>query len=228
MAASSSYALPRLGQQATWLRSPAWDLTFVSLSAVLVPLPYLTYQLMLALGLAAASGATVVDLIVTLFIGGPHMYATFTRTIADPAFRVHHRRFIASSIVIPIFVIVLGFYAFPVLLTIFFFWASIHVLHQITFLVECYNRRGPRLSLTDRLIEYAVVLASPYPIAVYRLVNGTFEISGVTIRLPEPLARPELVYLVFAGFGLAVLLFVGKTARELARGQVHGPKLLLI
>jgi len=228
MAASSSYALPRVGQEANWLRSSGWDLTFVSLSAVLVPLPYLIYQLLLALGLNSGGSATVVDLVVTLFIGGPHMYATFTRTIADPAFRLHHRRFVASSILIPIGVIVLGYYAFPFLLTLFFFWASIHVLHQITFLVECYNRRGPRLSLPERLIEYAVVLASPYPIAVYRLVNGTFAISGVTIRLPEPLARPELVYLAFAGFGVALLLFVGKTARELARGQVHGPKLLLI
>src|SRR5919197_1419640 len=200
MAASSSYALPRISQEATWLRSPGWDLTFVSLSAVLVPLPYLVYQLLLALGAAAGSSASIVDLVVTLFIGGPHMYATFTRTIADPAFRVHHRRFIASSIVIPIGVIVLGYYAFTILLTLFFFWASLHVLHQITYLVECYNRRGARpLSLVDRLIEYAVVLASPYPLAVYRLVNGTFEISGVTIRLPQQLARPELVYPGFPG-----------------------------
>jgi hypothetical protein len=229
VAASSSYALPRVGQEAAWLRSPSWDLTFVSLSAVLVPLPYLIYQLLLALGLGTGNSASVVDLVVTLFIGGPHMYATFTRTIADPAFRLHHRRFVASSILIPIGVVVVGYHAFPVLLTVFFFWASVHVLHQITFLVECYNRRGVRpLSLSDRLIEYAVVLTSPYPIACYRLVNGTFEISGVTIRLPEPLARPELVYLVFATFGAALVLFLAKTARELARGQVHGPKLLLI
>src|SRR2546425_5404094 len=117
MAASSSYALPRVGQEAAWLRSPAWDLTFVSLSAVVVPLPYIIYQLLLALGLGAGNSASVVDLVVTLFIGGPHMYATFTRTIADPAFRLHHRRFVASSILIPIGVVVVGYYAFPVLLT---------------------------------------------------------------------------------------------------------------
>jgi hypothetical protein len=228
MAASSSFALPRAVPAAAWLRSPAWDLTFVSLSVLLVPVPYLTYQLLVASGLAAGSSATVVDMVVTLLIGGPHMYATFTRTVADPAFRLRHGRLIASSILIPLGVIVLGYYAFAVLLTIFFFWASVHVLHQITFLVECYNRRGRPISLYDRLVEYAVVVTSPYPLAVDRLVRGTFEISGNTIRLPEPLARPELTYLVFAAFGVSVLLFLAKTARDLARGHVHGPKLLLI
>ena len=228
MAASPSYALPHALPGAAWLRSPTWDLTFVSLSALLVPVPYLVYQLLIALGLTTGSSATVVDMVVTLLVGGPHMYATFTRTLADPAFRLRHGRLIASSVLIPLGVIVLGYYAFPVLLTVFFFWASIHVLHQITFLVECYNRRARPISTADRLIEYAVVVTSPYPLAVDRLVRGTFEISGQTIRLPEPLARPELTYLVFAAFGVSLLLYLAKTARDVFRGQVHGPKLLLI
>ena len=93
---ATSYAVPNARQDAGgWLRTPAWDLTFISLSAVLVALPYSGYRLMTALGLADDTGATIVDMIVTLLIGGPHMYATFTRTIADPNFRANHRRIIA-------------------------------------------------------------------------------------------------------------------------------------
>ena len=107
---ATSYALPSTRRfTGGWLRSPSWDLIFISLSAVLVALPYSGYRLMTAIGIAAATGAAIVDLIVTLLIGGPHMYATFTRTVADPNFRANHRRDIATSILIPIGVIVLGF-----------------------------------------------------------------------------------------------------------------------
>jgi hypothetical protein len=184
---------------------------------------------MTGLGVADGISATIVDMVVTLFIGGPHMYATFTRTVADPGFRANHRRIIATSALIPVGVVLLGFWAFPLLLTIFFFWASVHVLHQIAFLVECYNRRAPRPpSRLERAIDYAVVLTSLYPLAIRRLVDGTFEISGNTIRLPPFLQREELVWLAFAAFLGSLALFLAKSARELAQGRAHMPKLLLI
>jgi hypothetical protein len=230
MATSSSYALsgarPHTGG---WLRNPSWDLIFISLSAILVALPYGAYRLMLGLGAAEATSATIVDLIVTLLIGGPHMYATFTRTVADPNFRANHRRIIATSILIPIGVIVLGFKAFPVLLTLFFFWASVHVLHQIVFLVECYNRRSPKpLSLLDRGIDYAVVFTSLYPLATYRLVHGTFKVSGIALPFPSFLRHDWVIWAAFAAFAVSLALFLGKTAREISQGRAHWPKLLLI
>jgi len=230
MAATSAYAFPRAGAvPAGWLRSPSWDLTFISLSAVLVFIPYSVYQALLAAGVSDGASASAVDLIVTLFIGGPHMYATFTRTVADPGFRQHHRRILATSILIPVGVFVLGLNAFQLLLTAFMLWASIHVLHQIVFLMNCYDRRSPSApSLADRLIDYAVVIASPYPLAMARLVDGTFSMSGVPITLPEPLRQPWLVWLTFAGFGAALVLFVAKSVREYWRGRIHWPKLLLI
>lgn len=230
MATSPSYALPSTRPYSGgWLRSPSWDLIFISLSAVLVALPYTGYQLMVRLGVAAPTSATVVDLLVTLLIGGPHMYATFTRTIADPNFRANHRRIIATSIIIPISVIALGFGAFPLLLTLFFFWASVHVLHQIVFLVECYNRRSPKpLSLMERGIDYAVVFTSLYPLAAYRLVHGTFNVSGITLPFPAFLKHDWVIWAAFAAFAISLALFLGKTAREISQGRAHWPKLLLI
>jgi hypothetical protein len=212
-----------------WLRSPAWDLTFVSLSAALVVVPYALFLGLERMGLNASDSASVVDLVVTLLVGGPHMYATFTRTVADPVFRRDHRRIVTTSLLIPVGVVLLGFWSFPILLTLFFFWASIHVLHQITYLVECYNRRDPRpLTWWDRGIDYAVVMISPYPLALQRLVDGTFEISGQTILLPTFLAQRWLVWLSLAGFAAALMLFLAKTLLEFRHGSVHWPKLLLI
>lgn len=230
MAATSSYALARdEATAAGWLRSPGWDLTFISLSAVLVFIPYSTYQLLLAAGFSEGRAASAIDLIVTLFIGGPHMYATFTRTVADPGFRLHHKRIVATSLLVPVGVFVMGLNAFPLLLTLFMLWASIHVLHQIVFLMNCYDRRASTPpSRLDRLIDYAVVIASPYPLAVARIVDGTFTMGDTTITVPQPLNQPWAIWLAFAGFGVAALLFLAKTARELVRGRSHYPKLLLI
>src|SRR5438477_9095695 len=132
MAAATSYVLAgsRLGSL-QWLRSPAWDLTFISLSAVLVPLPLTLYTTLTTIGLAADDSGSVVDAIVALLIGGPHIYATFTRTFADPVFRVHHRRIVATSMLIPVGVIAIALAAFSALLTVFYLWASVHVLQQI-------------------------------------------------------------------------------------------------
>lgn len=230
MAGNASIAFPTARPIAGgWLRSPMWDLVFISLSVVLVGLPYAGYRLMTGVGVTEATSATIVDLVVTLLIGGPHMYATFTRTVADPNFRTSHRRIIASSILIPIGVFALGFGAFPVLLTLFFFWASIHVLHQIVFLVECYNRRTPRpLTLFERGIDYAVVFTSLYPLAAYRLVNGTFNVSGITLPFPEFLKHDWVIWLAFLAFGASLALFLVKTVREIREGRAHWPKILLI
>lgn len=87
-----------------WLHSRYWDLTFISLSVVLVVVPYLSYvgltQLQPLLApMAANFGTTVDDLsrnivngTIALLIGGPHMYATFSRTALDSDYRAKHPR----------------------------------------------------------------------------------------------------------------------------------------
>src|SRR5262249_9808852 len=73
MAVGRTYALPQDAWASWgWLRSPTWDLTFVSLSAVLVALPYACYSLLTGVGLTEASSASVVDMVVTVLVGGPH------------------------------------------------------------------------------------------------------------------------------------------------------------
>jgi hypothetical protein len=69
----ASPSVARLGSssEGVWLRSRNWDLGFLILSAVLVPIPLLLYH-----GLGVSQ--TAVNLIVAGLIGGPHLYSTFT------------------------------------------------------------------------------------------------------------------------------------------------------
>jgi uncharacterized membrane protein len=74
---------------------------------------------------------------------------------------------IRSSIIIPIIVVSLAFLNLDLLLTIFFFWAMLHVLHQATYVTELYNHKEhrilkrPSISMTSRALDYALLLTCP-------------------------------------------------------------------
>jgi hypothetical protein len=95
----------------------------------------------LALYELVGNSVTVVNLFIAGIIGGPHMYATFFRTALDRPFRQRHRFLIRTSLLIPVFVVLLAVWNFQLLITMFFFWASIHVLHQIAYILACYERQ---------------------------------------------------------------------------------------
>ena len=89
-----------------WLRSRNWDLTFITLSVVLVTVPYLAYLALLNVETLMAPLANLmetdvdsisrnlVNAVVALLVGGPHMYATWPRTELDTDFREKHTRLI--------------------------------------------------------------------------------------------------------------------------------------
>ncbi len=212
-----------------WLYSPAWDLTFISLSAALVALPFTIYVIPQLFGVDANVCRNVVNGAIAFLIGGPHMYATYTRTTLDPEFRKKKRAILLSSLIIPVVVIFLGVNYFILLLTFFFFWASIHVLNQIAYLVDCYNERLPKkIPLRSRLIDYAVVMLALYPIAVQKLTHDNFVIGSNVILFPPFLKHDWFVYLVATVFAVAVVLYIGKTIGEFRRGEGHLPKTILI
>jgi len=62
-----------------WLVSPFYDLVFIIFSSVLLVFPHLFSQL-------GGLSNVVVDLVVTAFIGGPHLFATYTMTFLGPHF----------------------------------------------------------------------------------------------------------------------------------------------
>jgi len=227
-----------------WLKSRNWDLTFITLSVVLVTFPYLAYLALIGIEtitapLANLMGAStdslsrnLVNGVVALLVGGPHMYATWTRTALDTDFLEKHTRLVWSSLIIPVIVITLALLNLTLLLTIFFFWASIHVLHQIVFITDLYNqKRSTKLNLISKFADYGVILTALYPIAAWKIANGRFAIGANNlsemIGSIVPLGN-WMVWLAGGAFGIALSVWVVTTIADWRQGNLHVPKTLFV
>lgn len=181
-----------------WVVAPAWDLKWLSFSAVLVAMPPLAHTYWKV-------GATGVDLLVTLLIGGPHMYATFLRTVFEPRFRERHRLLAWGPVVlVPIGVVLASLWAFEALLSFFFIWASIHICDQASYIAGLYRARAGTPGRFDKLLDGLVALSALYVVAIYRFVDGSFVVGGHQIFFPAFLKRPWVAH-AFA-FGAAALI----------------------
>lgn len=229
---------------ASWIHDRSWDLKFISLSVILVAMPYAIYLLLInipsLMGPVAdtfdtsveSASRNFINASVALLVGGPHMYATWTRTFLNHDFASKHRRLLWSSLIIPAIVITFALLNLTLLLTVFFFWASIHVLHQIIFIIELYNnKQKTSLTLFSRVTDYAVVLTALYPIAAWKIVNGGFAIGendlGALVNEYIPVGT-WMVWLVGAAFAIALALWIGKTVVDIRAGTVHWPKTIFI
>ncbi len=220
-----------------WLRSRNWDLMFITMSVILVPLPYLFYLLGLNLGMHEDVARNLVNGFVAVAIGGPHMMSTFLRTGLDGEFRQRYPMLIRSSIIIPIIVVSLAFLNLGLLLTVFFFWAATHVLHQVTYIVELYNHKqhrvvskGSAVSLQARLIDYALILTCLFPLAAYKISQDNFWIGVNDLGqvIPGFFKAEWFFYSVAVVFGIALVAFIAKTIREIRGGYVNWPKTVFI
>ncbi len=222
-----------------WLRNRNWDTIFMTLSVLLVPMPYILYLVGLRL-VGDPSGANkdiepivrnAINLVIALLVGGPHMYATFMRTALDEKFVQRYPMLIRSSIMIPIVVVSLAFLNLTLLLTIFFFWASIHVLHQVTYIVELYNhRKQSAVTPWARVIDYALVLTCLFPVAAYKISQNDFNIgtNDLTAVIPGFFKADWLWWSATAVFVIALVAFIVKTYREWRGGYIHWPKTVFI
>ena len=111
-------ATPRISSKDLWLVSPGYDLAFIIFSSVLLVVPHLFAQV-------GGLSNVIVDLVVTAFIGGPHLFATYTMTFMEPRFRERYRRYTWSALLLPVLVVSLAIYNLTLLVTVFFFWASV-------------------------------------------------------------------------------------------------------
>ena len=213
--------MPRSSQDraALWLVSPGYDLGFIILSAALLVFPHLSHALV---------GSNVgVDLIVTMLIGGPHLFATYTMTVMEPDFRARYPRYARGAVLLPVLIVSLAALNLTLLVTIFFFWASVHVIHQAAFVADAYRLKDPRgWTWPSRVIDYGLLGTCMYPVATSKLMHGEFVTGGRTLLFPAFLkleAIPVLLWIAFFGFLAA---FVIKTLREARTGLWHGPKTL--
>lgn len=213
-----------------WIYNRQWDLLFLIFSACLSIIPYSTYLLF-----GGDDGARqIVNGLVTLMVAGPHMYATFNRTVLDADFRRKKRLFVASSVIIPISVAILIVTNYVAMLTAFFLMASLHALHQVTFLNDCYTRKaGVRQSWWGWLIDLGVVFSSLYPWTVYKMMLGKFYVGPVQLWSPfnpGQILHGQwwMVYAVFVVFAGFLLAFIIKSWLEWRQGKLNVPKTLLV
>ena len=236
---SNAAAYTDIDKGSLWLRNRRWDLFFITLSVVVVPLPYALYLLGVHLGVEDDTSRNLVNFFVAVAIGGPHMMSTFLRTGLDERFKERYPTLIRSSIIIPVIVISLAFLNLSLMLTFFFFWASLHVLHQVTYIVELYNHkeanfvRKSALSPLSRAIDYAIVLTSLFPVAMWKISQGTFEIGQNDLgeAIPDLFQQPDnpwFFVLVTLVFGIALASFVGKSIYEHNHGILNMPKFVFV
>ena len=126
-----------------WIYNRKWDLTLIIFSSALVPLPFLVAWGAQATGwMTQAQAIDAINIVVSLLIGGPHLFSTISYTFLDNNFRAKHRVYAKLALLIPPIVVYLGVTHYNALITFFFTWASLHVLHQIMYLTDCYRKRA--------------------------------------------------------------------------------------
>lgn len=228
--AVSEATVARGSGQSLWIRSRTFDLVFLTLSGGLVFLPYLSYGLLQRVGASPRTASLVVGLVVTLLVGGPHMYSTYLRTALDPRFRARFGWLTYLPIlVIPALVVVGALHAFLLLLTFFFFWASVHVTHQAQWISETYRRKATgRVSAVDRLLDGAVILGALYTVAMHRFVEDRFALGSRTLLFPDFLKHRWVAVAFTIGFAALFLFYVVRTAGEIRRGEASAPRLLFM
>ena len=213
-----------------WIFSRRWDLTLLIGSAVLVPLPFLfAWGAQHSGWLSAQKAVDIVNILVAALIGGPHLFSTATYTVLDRDFLRRHPRYTAAAALLPVLVVYLGVFHYRALITFFFTWASLHVLHQIIYLTDCYRARTGRAEPAwSRGLDYGLILTGLYPIGLYKLAQEKFRVGGVVLPYPAWLRALHLPEIAGAVFALLLVAWLAKTAWESNAGLLNGPKTLLI
>ena len=225
-------------QNSFWLRNKKWDLMFLTFSVIVTPMPYFIYLIGRDMfGIDDDLSRNLVNGFVAIAIGGPHMMSTFLRTGLDNNFRKNYPMLIRSSILIPIVVISLAFLNLELLLTVFFAWAALHVLHQVTYISELYNykehnyvRKNSQMSMTSRAIDYALILTCLAPVAAYKIWHGTFQIGTNDLGrvIPGFFEQSWLFVSISVIFGIALIAYIAKTFHEWRTNTINIPKTAFI
>lgn len=191
-----------------WLHSAKFDLTFLIGSAVLAAVPLTLYYVF-------GVSTTAINYLVAALVGGPHLYSTFGTNFMDGSFRKNFPTVLWPSLLIPPVVLYLALNNLTLLLTIFFFSASIHVLHQIAYITDCYRHKDPRpRSVWNRVVDYGLIFTGLYPLATQKLISGEFLVAGRALPVPELARHPIVPFLVLALFLFFLVAFVVKTVGE--------------
>jgi hypothetical protein len=196
----------------------------------------------------------ITSLFVMVLAGGPHVWVTYTRTYLNPDFRRREKVwFTASLFVLPVVATMAlsSELTRRLLMTGFFFLASLHLIHQLSYVVRFYHDRDAvKPSIKSRLIDVAAVMFPLYPVSTFRMVLGntdsmayawTSQLLGVDaanqLQFHIGRAQPMLPSFILsdwfwmanlAGLVVCTWLWARKSWREYQAGTLHQAKFLLI
>jgi hypothetical protein len=230
MAAFAGSPSLSLRREPGWIYKPSWDLPLLIFSAVLVPFPFLiAWAAQVSGWMNPQQAIDLVNILVAALIGGPHLFSTITYTVLDPKFRARHPRYAMLALGLPPIVVYLGVYHYLALITFFFTWASLHVLHQVIYLTDCYRaRHAAQEGKWSKWIDYGVILTGLYPIGLYKLSLRQFQVGGVTLPFPEFLIPLRVHWVAGGVFAVVATAWIVKTVGEFREGRGSVPKTLLI
>src|SRR5882724_11936659 len=217
-------------REPVWIYKPSWDLPLIIFSAALVPLPFLVAWLAQLFGwMQQQQAVDLINITVALLIGGPHLFSTVTYTFLDGNFRSRHRWYASLALLLPVVVVYLGVYHYTILITFFFSWASLHVLHQIIYLTDCYRARSAVAEQPwSRFVDYGLIMTGLYPIGLYKLSLRQFYVGGIVLPYPDFVRGLQLPWVAGAVFSVFLVAWIAKTVSEFQNGRGSVPKTLLI
>jgi hypothetical protein len=147
----------------------------------------------------------------------------------EPRFRERYPRYTLGALVLPPLIVTLAIVNLTLLVTIFFFWASVHVIHQVMYVTDAYRMKDPRgWTWTSRLIDYGLLATALYPLGAERLVSGTFVTGGRALLFPAFLKTPWSAVPVWTLFTFFLCAFVIRTMRDAREGRLHVGRAILV
>jgi hypothetical protein len=198
------------------LRSRTFDRVFAAGGAWLVPVPIVAFYLLRALGCTVGTAEDLVTLLVMVPLGGPHVFATYTRTFLNPRFPREDRALfvlafvviaaVAGSAVASAFfdVVIGGSPPLRYLLTFFFFWAGVHIVQQNSYLAACYAAKAPHRADANGAgakwwgaVDYAVMLLALYPVSLFRM--SMVDLADPTMHSADPNALATRIVTALTG-----------------------------
>jgi hypothetical protein len=122
---------------------------------------------------------------------------------------------------------------------VFFAWAALHVLHQVTYIVELYNhkeynyvrkRKQDMVVLRSRVIDYALILTCLFPVAAYKVWHRTFQIGTNDLGKVIPGFFEQRWFFVTLStiFFVSLLAYMWKTIGELRNGTINLPRTVFV
>ena len=262
-AAIFDVAPPLAASRQGWIWTESWDKRWIIFTALLAPVPvcvfyFCIHVLTQHIGVGAADARSISEDLTSLFVmalaGGPHVWVTFTRTYLNANFKARHKFWYWAGFLVVPTVATLGMYSNTtrtLLMTGFFFLASLHIVHQLSYVVRFYHDRdGTKPTLASRWMDFGAVIFPLYPLSTFRMVMGNestlawkwavssfgleraqeykFHIGRVQPLLPDFILNDWFWMANLAGFVVFTTIWAVKSYTEYRDNKLHLPKFMLI